>query len=131
MPLRRERISPLVGDVAGCIADAGPDSWGRVILNHRVGQAANDTADLSQLTYLLESGSDRIGALDFQQSPSRYVARAKGEATLAELSELARFAPRKVEDGERFLNALDEALLHGSSIGGRAPRHCSAMAAGG
>jgi HipA-like C-terminal domain len=40
--------------------DAGPDAWGqRVILNHRVGRDAMDTADLGTLTYLLDSGSDR------------------------------------------------------------------------
>ena len=71
-------ISPR-GRVAGCIEDAAPDAWGqRVILNSRVGQGALDTADLGILTYLLESGSDRIGALDFQASASSYVARAAG-----------------------------------------------------
>jgi serine/threonine-protein kinase HipA len=44
-----------------------------VILNHRIGRGAEDTADLSHLTYLLDSGSDRIGALDFQASPAEYV----------------------------------------------------------
>jgi serine/threonine-protein kinase HipA len=76
LPLGRGPISPLVGDVAGCIADAAPDSWGRrVILNRRVGQNARDTTDLSLLTYLLDSGSDRIGALDFQESASEFRSR--------------------------------------------------------
>src|ERR1700689_276016 len=48
---------------------AGPDSWGqRVILNQLLGPAAIDNAELSRLTYLVHSGSDRIGALDFQAS---------------------------------------------------------------
>ncbi len=63
-------ISPRAGEIAGCIADAGPDAWGqRVILNHRIGKGAEDTTDLGYLTYLLDSGSERIGALDFQSSP--------------------------------------------------------------
>ncbi len=55
LPLRRGPISPIAGDVAGCIADAAPDAWGRrVFLNRRVGRNALDTTDLSPLTYLLE-----------------------------------------------------------------------------
>jgi serine/threonine-protein kinase HipA len=119
LPLRRGRIEPVVGEVAGCIADAAPDAWGRrVILNRRVGDDAVDTSDLTLLTYLLESGSDRIGALDFQVSASQYVARSAGHATL---DELARSAER-VEQGIALSPALDQALLHGSSVGGARPK---------
>jgi serine/threonine-protein kinase HipA len=119
LPLRRGALSPLVGNVAGCIADAAPDAWGRrVILGRRVGRGALDTTDLSLLTYLLESGSDRIGALDFQISASDYVARSAGNATLAELAESAE----RVEQGIPLSPALDQALLHGSSIGGARPK---------
>jgi serine/threonine-protein kinase HipA len=119
LPLDRGRISPLVGDVAGCIADAAPDAWGRrVILNRRVGRAAVDTAELGLMTYLLDSGSDRIGALDFQKSGSKYVARSTQQATLAELAESAL----RVEEGVPLSPALDEALLHGSSVGGARPK---------
>jgi len=119
LPLRRGAISPLVGDVAGCIADAAPDAWGRrVILNRRVGRDAVDTTDLNLLTYLLESGSDRIGALDFQTSASDYVARQRTHATLAELAESAE----RVEQGVPLSPALDQALLHGTSVGGARPK---------
>lgn len=122
LPLRRGQIMPAVGTIPGCIADAGPDAWGqRVILNHRIGRGTEDTAELSQLTYLLESGSDRIGALDFQASPTEYVPRSKGEVRLSELAQLAESA-RKVEKGIPLSAALDEALLHGSSIGGARPK---------
>jgi serine/threonine-protein kinase HipA len=119
LPLERGPISPLVGDVAGCIADAAPDAWGRrVILNRHVGAGALDTTDLNLLTYLLESGSDRIGALDFQTSASRYVARRSASATLAELSESAE----RVEQGIPLSPALDQALLCGTSVGGARPK---------
>ncbi len=119
LPLRRGAISPLVGDVAGCIADAAPDAWGRrVILNRRVGRDAVDTTDLNLLTYLLDSGSDRIGALDFQTSASDYVARQRTHATRAELAESAE----RVEQGIPLSPALDQALLHGSSVGGARPK---------
>jgi serine/threonine-protein kinase HipA len=119
LPLGRGPISPLVGDVAGCIADAAPDGWGqRVILNRRVGRNAVDTTDLNLLTYLLESGSNRIGALDFQASASEYIARWTGNATLTELAESAE----RVEQGVPLSPALDQALLHGSSVGGARPK---------
>ncbi len=122
LPLVERQISPRAGEIAGCIADAGPDAWGqRVILNHRIGKGAEDTTDLGYLTYLLDSGSERIGALDFQSSPDNYVSRSKGEAHLAELSQLAESA-QKVEVGEPLSEALDQALLHGSSVGGARPK---------
>lgn len=122
LPLRRGPIMPEAGTIAGCIADAGPDAWGqRVILNRVAGGGAADTGELSQLTYLLESGSDRIGALDFQASPTIYAPRSRGEARLAELDGLAESA-RKVEEGAPLSPALDQALLHGTSVGGARPK---------
>jgi serine/threonine-protein kinase HipA len=121
LPLGRGRIVPVRDlTVAGCIADAGPDAWGqRVILYKRLGRLTreNDTEDLTFLTYLLESGSDRIGALDFQESPTNYVPRS-GEATLEEMATAAE----RLERGEPFTPALGLALLHGSSIGGARPK---------
>jgi serine/threonine-protein kinase HipA len=119
LPLERGPTVPLAGEVAGCISDAAPDSWGRrVILNRRFGQDAIDTTDLSLLTYLLESGSDRSGALDFQASATDYVSRSDGSAPLAELASSAE----KVEQGVPLSPALDGALMHGTSIGGARPK---------
>jgi serine/threonine-protein kinase HipA len=119
LPLRRGTIRPLIGDVAGCIADAAPDAWGqRVIVNRLTGRAEAETTDLTILTYLLESGSDRIGALDFQASAEEYVPRGLDRATLEELSTSAE----RVEQGIPLSPALDRALLHGSSVGGARPK---------
>lgn len=103
------------------LRDAAPDAWGRrVILNHKFGVKGNDldNLELSELTFLLESGSDRIGALDFQLSPSEYVPRSPANATLEELMESAR----RVEQGIPLSPELDQALHHGSSIGGARPK---------
>jgi serine/threonine-protein kinase HipA len=119
LPLRRGPISPLAGEVAGCIADAAPDAWGqRVILNRLAGSAGAETTDLTALTYLLASGSNRIGAFDFQESASEYVARSQDQATLDQLAESAE----RVERGVPLSPALDQALLHGSSVGGARPK---------
>lgn len=103
------------------IRDAAPDAWGRrVIINKTLGRKGKDadTADLGEITYLLESGSDRIGALDFQLSPSEYVPRPPGNASLEELLESAE----RVEKGIPLTSELDQALFHGSSIGGARPK---------
>ncbi len=107
--------------IPGCIRDAAPDAWGRrVIINKKLGTKGNRAADieLDELTYLLESGSDRIGALDFQLSPTEYVPRRASNVSLEELMESAK----RVEQGVPLSPELDQALFHGSSIGGARPK---------
>lgn len=103
------------------IRDAAPDAWGRrVILNRRFGVEGDalDHLELNELTFLLESGSDRIGAFDFQLSPTEYVPRSARNASLEELMESAE----RVEKGIPLSPELDQALHHGSSIGGARPK---------
>ena len=105
----------------GCIRDASPDAWGRrVIINRLLGlKGANtDTNELDELTYLLESGSDRIGALDFQRSPTEYVPRTAINPSIEELLD----SSERVEKGILLTPELDQALFHGSSIGGARPK---------
>ena len=107
--------------VAGCLRDGLPDSWGqRVILARHLGHlnASSDTGDLSLLTYMLESGSDRIGALDFQESPEQYVPRSESSATLEQLMGAAA----DLEAGRALPMPLAEALTRGTSIGGARPK---------
>lgn len=122
LPLIERRIRPLPElSVPGCILDAGPDAWGqRVVMSRLLGsEAANaDPADLGVLSFLLESGSDRIGALDFQASATDYVPRERETATLDELAASAE----RVDAGIPLTPALDEALFRGSSIGGARPK---------
>ncbi len=122
LPLRSGAITPEIGlSMAGCLRDASPDAWGRrIILNRAFGRKGKDidTTALDELTYLLESGSDRIGALDFQHSPSEYVPRTAQSAPLEELLSAAG----KIEKGEPLTPDLDQALLHGTSLGGARPK---------
>ena len=104
-----------------CIRDGSPDAWGRrVIINKKVGnpRSAFDTSQLDELTYLLESGSDRIGALDFQLSPTIYEPRDSRNVPLQELLEVAD----RVEKGLPISPQLDAALNHGTSVGGARPK---------
>lgn len=121
LPLERGTRHPLDGmHVAGCIADAGPDAWGQRIVLRRTlrGPAIEDAvAGVGLLTFLLESGSNRVGALDFQASPDRYVARG-AEAPLEELLDAAT----RIDEGLPLSPELELALLHGSSLGGARPK---------
>ncbi|MCF6251097.1 MAG: type II toxin-antitoxin system HipA family toxin [Methylococcaceae bacterium] len=122
LPLKSGALPLLDGlSIAGCIRDAAPDAWGRrVIINKKLGiKGANtDTAQLDELTYLLESGSDRIGALDFQASPTEYIPRLASHVSLDDLQKSAE----RVEQGISLTPELDQALFHGSSIGGARPK---------
>ncbi len=122
LPLEAGSLPLLKGlKIPGCIRDAAPDAWGRrVLINMLLGLkgAGADSAQLDELTYLLESGSDRIGALDFQRSASEYVPRSSENVTLDELLESAE----RVEKGVPLTPQLDYALYHGSSIGGARPK---------
>lgn len=122
LPLQRGAMQPEPGLVlAGCLRDGAPDAWGRrVILNKKLGMRGRDAnvEALDELTYLLESGSDRIGALDFQHSPTVYERRG-GRAT--PLHELLHAADQ-VDRGTPLRPELDQALFHGSSLGGARPK---------
>ena len=122
LPLK-SGVLPLTAGLSmpNCLRDAAPDAWGRrVIVNHKFGKGGNtiDTTELSELTYLLASGSDRMGALDFQPSADRYVARDAAQASLEEL----QGATVRIERGIPLTPELDSALLHASSIGGARPK---------
>lgn len=105
--------SPLA--LHGCLRDGAPDAWGRRVINLRL--AGSPETDLDELTYLAESGSDRIGALDFQDSPSHHTPR--GEA--ASLEQLLH-AAELIEAGATLPAELQAAAGRGTSIGGATPK---------
>ena len=122
LPLQSGSIPLIAGlSMPSCLRDASPDAWGRrVLINRKFGVKGADASEfeLDELTYLLESGSDRIGALDFQMSASQYVPRQTKQASLEEL----QTAAEKVEKGVALSSELDQALLHGTSLGGARPK---------
>lgn len=122
LPLQSGSIPLIAGlSMPSCLRDASPDAWGRrVLINRKLGAKEADASDfeLDELTYLLESGSDRIGALDFQMSATQYVPRQPKPASLEEL----QTAAEKVEKGVPLSPELDQALLHGTSLGGARPK---------
>lgn len=122
LPLRTGVIPPEPPlSIASCLRDAAPDAWGRRVVVNRLsglhGEVAHEI-ELDELTFLLESGSDRVGALDFQASATNYEPRYSENATLEELAESAE----RVEEGLLLKPELALALLHGTAIGGARPK---------
>jgi serine/threonine-protein kinase HipA len=115
LPLRRGAQEPLDGlSVAACLKDATPDSWGERVIGNREGTSDRE---LSLETYMLESGSNRLGALDFRTDSAVYVSRRD----TAELDELYD-AAEKVLAGEPLNPAIGDALVNGTAIGGAHPK---------
>ncbi|WP_208246018.1 type II toxin-antitoxin system HipA family toxin (plasmid) [Rhizobium sp. T1470] len=122
LPLEAGIIEPPAGHLlAPSLRDALPDRWGRrVIVNDLLGLRRDEIDEdaFDEMTFMHHSGSDRIGALDFQESASEYTPRESDNATLVELQTFAD----KVEAGEPVPKGLDRVILHGSSIGGARPK---------
>lgn len=121
LPLRSGWIAPGAGlPMAGCLRDAYPDAWGqRVILNRLAGArgASAQVEALDRFSYLLQSGSNRFGAIDFQSDPDVFAPR---EDT-ADLDTLID-AVDQVEAGAVLPAAVADALVAGTSIGGARPK---------
>jgi serine/threonine-protein kinase HipA len=110
---RGEQEPSGLGKMPPCLRDAGPDAWGQRVLISKYGEAP-----LTDLDYILLSGSDRIGALDFQSSSAEYEARR----SLAAPMDVLLRAAELVEKREPLPPDLHLALLHGSSVGGARPK---------
>lgn len=91
-----------------------------MIINRMLGNAGRDVDPdaIDDLTYMLQSGSDRIGALDFQASARDYVARDETDTTLEQHQEAAEL----VQQGRELPPGLAVAVFAASSVGGGRPK---------
>ena len=116
LPLRHDLLPLPEGlNMPSCLRDASPDAWGRRVIEYRRGATADEPGELD---FFLESGSDRIGALDFQSSGKEYEPRLKESVPLPELQAAAEC----VERDTPVSPALSLALHHGTSVGGARPK---------
>jgi len=114
LPLQPGTFEPVgMNTIHSCLRDAAPDAWGRRVVGHRYPDLAAD-----ELDYLMLSGSDRIGALDFQASATDYVPRESDHPTLDDLLQAAEL----LESNRPLPPELERALLRGTSIGGARPK---------
>lgn len=100
----------------GGLRDAAPDAWGRRVIEARRKVPANT---LSEADYLLEAGSDRVGALDVREAldtPPRPSA-----SDLHSLGYLLQ-AAEAVEAGGPVPAQLMDLLGSGPSAGGARPK---------
>jgi len=106
--------------VFGALRDAGPDYWGRRVIEKHAGKPM-----LSELDYLLESPDDRAGALGFGLNAGPPAPRRNFNKTI-ELERLQATAEalmrdeRPAEESEAV--QIQELLLLGTSMGGARPK---------
>jgi serine/threonine-protein kinase HipA len=106
--------------VFGALRDAGPDYWGRRVIEKHAGKP-----ELSELDYLLHSADDRAGALGFGLNQIPPAPKRQFNQTFA-LEKLQRIADAIVADEELPADAeveqIQELLLVGTSMGGARPK---------
>ena len=105
--------------VFGALRDAGPDYWGRRVIEKHAGKA-----QLGELDYLLESPDDRAGALGFGLSATPPAPRRKFNKTL-DLEKLQTLADALVRDeipNDPAAPQVQELMLLGTSMGGARPK---------
>lgn len=109
-----------LGGVFSSLRDAGPDYWGRRLIERHSGKTI-----LGELDYLLESPDDRAGALGFGLNKTPPAPLRKFNKTI-ELERLQQIADKLVQEQ---LDSTDvesiqaqELLLIGTSMGGARPK---------
>ncbi len=103
--------------IPGAVRDAGPDAWGRRVIEHKLERSA---ADLQEIDYLLHGPQDGAGYLSFglkaePPAPKRQYNRTH------QLAELIA-ATQAIEDGKQIAAHLLEHLDPGTSMGGARPK---------
>ena len=105
--------------VFGALRDAGPDYWGRRVIEKHAGKA-----QLGELDYLLESPDDRAGALGFGSNNVPPAPQRKFNRTL-DLEKLQALADALVKDeipNDPDAPQVQDLLLLGTSMGGARPK---------
>lgn len=106
--------------VFGALRDAGPDFWGRRVIERRAGRA-----ELGELDYLLESPDDRSGALGFGLGKVPPAPRRSFNQTL-DLAKLQVIADailnEEVLPPGAATGQIEDLLLIGTSMGGARPK---------
>jgi serine/threonine-protein kinase HipA len=118
LPLVRGRQRPRTGlTVAGVINDSWPDGWAKVVIERRRLDGGRTKDGLHPFMYLRESGSDRIGALDYTDTPE-WTQRGATGATLDQLQTAAEL----IETGAPLDPELTAALTQATASGGMRPK---------
>lgn len=115
--VRGKELRPIEGlTLFGGIRDAAPDAWGRRVIESRLKAPPNS---LSESTYLLEAGSQRVGALDIRRSLDASPVLVRN--SIHRLEYLMEAADR-IEQGLPIPAQLEDIFLAGSQLGGMRPK---------
>ena len=110
----------LLKGVFGALRDAGPDFWGRLII-----ERYHKRQQLNELEYLLNSADDRAGALDFGTGPQPPAPRRHFNKTL-DLAKLQKIADDILKDKKALkgdeLQQAKRLLLINTAMGGARPK---------
>lgn len=106
--------------VFGSLRDAGPDYWGRLLIERHVGKAP-----LGELDYLLHSPDDRAGALGFGLNAKPPAPKRQFNRTI-DLAKLQAIADAIVREeklpADTDTAQAQELLFAGTSMGGARPK---------
>lgn len=115
LPLRdAEFTTTTLGGIFSAIHDAGPDSWGRFLIERLHGPQ-------HELGYLLLAAGERTGALDFSTARETLPPAAHVLNDIDELAQAAGVAS-VAEGGGEIPPELAQLLVGGTSIGGARPK---------
>lgn len=115
--VRGKELRPIEGlTLFGSIRDAAPDAWGRRVIESRLKAPPNG---LQESTYLLEAGSQRVGALDIRRSLDASAVSIRNN--IRRLEYLMHAADR-IEQGLPIPTQLEDIFLAGSQFGGMRPK---------
>lgn len=103
--------------IPGAVRDAGPDAWGRRVIEHKLERGP---ADLEEIDYLLNGPQDGAGYLTFGLEPEP-PARRRDYNRSHQLAKLVE-AAEAIEEGKRVPEHLLEQLEPGTSMGGARPK---------
>ncbi len=103
--------------IPGAVRDAGPDAWGRRVIEHKLRRGPGD---LEEIDYLLNGPQDGAGTLSFNSKVGLPAAKRRYNRThqLAELIDAAQ----AIEEGKRVPEYILEQLEPGTSMGGARPK---------
>jgi serine/threonine-protein kinase HipA len=116
---KRTYETVLLNGVFGALRDAGPDYWGRRVIEKHAGKA-----QLGELDYLLESPDDRAGALGFGLNTEPPAPLRKFNSTI-DLEKLQNLADALVKDNlpnDPHAQQVQDLMLLGTSMGGARPK---------
>lgn len=105
--------------IFGALRDAGPDYWGRRVIEKHSGKT-----ELGELDYLLESPDDRAGALGFGLNTTPPAPKRQFNKTL-DLEKLQTLATALIDDdlpNDPQAEQVQELMLLYTSMGGARPK---------